>query len=376
MQALILAAGMGKRLKELTKDSAKCMVKVNGRTLIERMLSQLDRLKLTRIIIVTGYKSKGLISYIGALDIKTPITFVNNKIYSKTNNIHSLYMAQDYLVKDDTLLLESDLILEDGVIGKLVNNTYPNIALVAKYENWMDGTVVTIDGQNNITNFVEKKEFDYGSIGQYYKTVNIYKFSKEFSQLYYVPFLKAYIDSQGSNEYYEQVLKVLGVIKKAPIKAEVLEDEAWYEIDDAQDLDIAESIFSEERFARIQKRYGGYWRYPKLIDFCYLVNPFYPPRKMIDEIKTSIGRLICSYPSGIEVNSLVAAKNFGIKKEHICPGNGAAELINSLMKTINGDVGIIYPTFEEYPNRLNRNAIVPYYPKNRNFSYNSAELMD
>lgn len=248
--------------------------------------------------------------------------------------------------------------------------------MVAKYENWMDGTVVTIDDKNNITSFVEKKEFDYRNIDQYYKTVNIYKFSKQFSQLYYVPFLKAYIDSQGRNEYYEQVLKVLRVIEKSPIKAEVLEDEAWYEIDDVQDLDIAESIFSDDRFTKIRSRYGGYWRYPKLIDFCYLVNPFYPPKKMIEEIKANIELLIGNYPSGIEVNSLIAGKYYGINKEHICPGNGAAELINSLMKTINGNIGIIFPTFDEYPSRLNKNYIVPYYPKNRNFSYNCEELMN
>jgi histidinol-phosphate/aromatic aminotransferase/cobyric acid decarboxylase-like protein/choline kinase len=376
MQALILAAGMGKRLKELTRDSAKCMVEVNGRTLIERMLFQLDELNLTEIIIVVGYKAKELISFINTLNIRTPIIFVTNEIYSKTNNIYSLYIARDYLIKDDTLLLESDLILSDGVLKKLIDNTYPNLALVAKYENWMDGTVVTIDDKNNITSFVEKKEFDYRNIDQYYKTVNIYKFSKQFSQLYYVPFLKAYIDSQGRNEYYEQVLKVLRVIEKSPIKAEVLEDEAWYEIDDVQDLDIAESIFSDDRFTKIRSRYGGYWRYPKLIDFCYLVNPFYPPKKMIEEIKANIELLIGNYPSGIEVNSLIAGKYYGINKEHICPGNGAAELINSLMKTINGNIGIIFPTFDEYPSRLNKNYIVPYYPKNRNFSYNCEELMN
>lgn len=376
MQALILAAGMGKRLKELTRDSAKCMVEVNGRTLIERMLFQLDELNLTEIIIVVGYKAKELISFINTLNIRTPIIFVTNEIYSKTNNIYSLYIARDYLIKDDTLLLESDLILSDGVLKKLIDNTYPNLALVAKYENWMDGTVVTIDDKNNITSFVEKKEFDYRNIDQYYKTVNIYKFSKQFSQLYYVPFLKAYIDSQGRNEYYEQVLKVLRVIEKSPIKAEVLEDEAWYEIDDVQDLDIAESIFSDDRFTKIRSRYGGYWRYPKLIDFCYLVNPFYPPKKMIEEIKANIELLIGNYPSGIEVNSLIAGKYYGINKEHICPGNGAAELINSLMKTINGNIGIIFPTFDEYPSRLNKNYIVPYYPKNGNFSYNCEELMN
>lgn len=376
MQALILAAGMGRRLKDLTKDSAKCMVEVNGKTLIERMLFQLDRLNLTEIIIVVGYKAEGLIHFIGTLDIKTPITFVTNENYAQTNNIYSLYLAKDYLLKDDTLLLESDLIFSDGVLRRIINNTYPNLALVARYENWMDGTVVTIDSQKNITGFIGKKEFDYRNIKEYYKTVNIYKFGKQFSRLYYVPFLKAYIDSEGTNEYYEQVLKVLKVIGKPLIKAEVLEGEAWYEIDDIQDLDIAESIFSEERFKKIQNRYGGYWRYPKLIDFCYLVNPFYPPKKMIEEIKANIETLIGSYPSGIEVNSLIAGKYYGLKKEHICPGNGAAELINSLMKTINGSIGIIFPTFEEYPNRLGKNSILPYYPKNRNFSYRSKELMD
>ncbi|WP_276929650.1 aminotransferase class I/II-fold pyridoxal phosphate-dependent enzyme [Herbinix luporum] len=376
MQALILAAGMGKRLKELTRDSAKCMVKVNQKTLIERMLYQLDRLKLREIVIVVGYKADRLISYINSLDIQTPITFVTNDIYYKTNNIYSLYLARDYLLKDDTLLLESDLIFSDTLLKKILNNTYPNLALVARYESWMDGTVVTIDSQNNITRFIDKKEFDYRNINQYYKTVNIYKFSKEFSKLYYVPFLKAYIDSKGINDYYEQVLKVLGVIEKSSIKAEVLKDEAWYEIDDVQDLDIAETIFSQDSFIKIRNRYGGYWRYPKLIDFCYLVNPFYPPEKMIEEIKANIGILIGNYPSGIEVNSLVAGKYYGIKKEHICPGNGAAELISSLMKTIDGSIGIIYPTFDEYPNRLDEKLIVPYYPKNRNFSYGSQDLMD
>jgi choline kinase len=97
MQALILAAGMGKRLKELTRDSAKCMVEVNGRTLIERMLFQLDELNLTEIIIVVGYKAKELISFINTLNIRTPIIFVTNEIYSKTNNIYSLYIARPVL---------------------------------------------------------------------------------------------------------------------------------------------------------------------------------------------------------------------------------------------------------------------------------------
>jgi choline kinase len=174
MQALILAAGMGKRLKDLTSDCAKCMVRVAGKTLIERMLFYLDQLNLTEIIIVVGYKADKLISHVNSLGVRTPITFVANKAYSSTNNIYSLYLAREYLLRDDTLLLVSDLIFSDGVLRKIINNTYPNLALVAKYETWMDGTVVTIDSQNNITRFVEKKEFDFRNVDQYYKNVNIY----------------------------------------------------------------------------------------------------------------------------------------------------------------------------------------------------------
>ncbi|MDA3846190.1 MAG: aminotransferase class I/II-fold pyridoxal phosphate-dependent enzyme [Vallitaleaceae bacterium] len=378
MQAIILAAGMGKRLKDLTKDSAKCMVKVDGITLIERMLSQLDKLNLSGIIIVVGYKAEKLISFISKLEVQTRITFVTNEIYYKTNNIYSLYLAKDYLLKEDTLLLESDLIFADTALHNIINNPYPNLALVAKYESWMDGTVITLDEGKNIISFIGKMQYDYNDVNEYYKTVNIYKFSKHFSNTHYVPFLQAYIKSQGTNAYYEQVLKVIGLLDKPEIKAVMLENVVWYEIDDAQDLDIAESLFSaspKDRLEKIQNRYGGYWRYSNLIDFCYLVNPFYPPTKMIDEIKFNVESLICHYPSGLGVNSLLAAKCFGLKNEHLCVGNGAAELINSLMKTLKGKIGVIRPTFEEYPNRMDQDCIVPYYPKNQDFSYTIDDLM-
>ena len=120
MQALILAAGMGKRLKNMTSNIPKCMIKVNNIPLIERMLRQLDKLKLSRIVIVVGYKAQVLIDFINSLNIKTKIIFVSNKDYSKTNNIYSLYLARNYLKEDETLLLESDLIFEDSILKTII----------------------------------------------------------------------------------------------------------------------------------------------------------------------------------------------------------------------------------------------------------------
>ena len=378
MQAIILAAGMGKRLKELTQNNTKCMVKVNGVTLIDRMLHQIEKQHLSRIIIVVGYEGQKLIDYIGTLDIQTPIVYVNNPIYDKTNNIYSLALAKDWLCKDETLLFESDLIFEDSVLEALVNDPRETLALVDKYEPWMDGTCVKLAADDSIEAFIPGKKFKFNEINEYYKTVNLYKFSKHFSETHYVPFLEAYQAALGENEYYEQVLRVITMLDEPEIKAKRLDGQRWYEIDDIQDLDIAESIFTpddDERVRLLQGRYGGYWRYPKLLDFCYLVNPYFPPEKMKDELRANFDILLTEYPSGMRVNSLLAAKNFNVHQENILVGNGAAELIKSLMGYLTGKVGFIRPTFDEYPNRYDRAESVDFVPDNRDYSYTADDVM-
>lgn len=379
MQAIILAAGMGRRLKNLTQNNTKCMVKVNGVTLIERMLHQIENCNVSRIVIVVGYEGKKLIDYIDTLNISTPIIYVNNEIYDKTNNIYSLALAKDHLCEDDTLLFESDLIFEDSVLEKLLKDPRKTLALVDRYESWMDGTCVKLADDDTIEAFVPGAKFKFEDRNEYYKTVNIYKFSKEFSKNYYVPFLDAYSKALGNNEYYEQVLRVITMLDDPVIKAKRLEGEAWYEIDDIQDLDIASSIFmpdAEKKVSLLQNRYGGYWRYPKLIDFSYLVNPYYPPQRMIDELKANFEKLLTEYPSGMRVNSLLAAKNFGVPQENILVGNGAAELIKALMEKLDGKTGIVKPTFEEYPNRYDEKKTVVFEPLTRDFSYNAADIIE
>ncbi|NBH68218.1 MULTISPECIES: aminotransferase class I/II-fold pyridoxal phosphate-dependent enzyme [Bacteroidaceae] len=375
MQAIILAAGMGKRLGDLTKDNTKCMIKVNGTYLIDRLLSQLDSLNLERIILVIGYQGEKLRTHIEKQSRNTPIEYIYNPVYNKTNNIYSLYLAKEELQKQDTLLIESDLIFEDTLFHKILNNPYPNLALVAKYEPWMDGTMVRLNTENDIIDFISKKAFRYADIDNYYKTVNIYKFSKEFLRNSYVPFLEAYSKALGNNEYYEQVLRVITLLERCELKGLPLEGERWYEIDDIQDLDIAETIFAEQdQLQRYQKRYGGYWRFPKLKDFCYLVNPYFPPQKMCEELQANFNVLLREYPSGMGVNTLVMAKNFGIRQDYVVVGNGAAEIIKALMEHSDGKIGVIYPTFEEYPNRQSE-EIIAFYPQNADFHYTAKELM-
>ena len=386
MQAIILAAGMGRRLGDYTKDNTKCMVPVNGVRLIDRLLGQLAKQDLQRVIIVVGYKGKELREYIGnRYDNQIKIEFAENPVYDKTNNIYSLAIVKDKLQEDDTLLIESDLIFSERMIPMIVDNPYPNLALVAKYETWMDGTMVRLDDDQNIVNFISKDAFDYNDVDSYYKTVNIYKLSRQFSQQKYVPFLDAYTKAVGNNEYYENVLRIISLLNNHDMKALPIGQEKWYEIDDKQDLDIAEALFADEKdvLRKYYGRYGGFWRFPQMLDFCYLVNPYFPSRRMKDELRANFDTLLTEYPSGMKVNTLIASKCFGVSEPYIVPGNGAAELIKVLMEELltansqqpKAKIGFVRPTFEEYPNRYDKDAQVTFVPQNEDYRYTADDLM-
>jgi len=368
---------MGRRLGEYTKDNTKCMVPVNGVRLIDRLLGQLGKQGLQRIIIVVGYKGKELQQYVSAHHSTLPIEFYENPIYYKTNNIYSLSIVKEKLQEDDTLLIESDLIFSDRLIPMIVENSNPNLALVAKYETWMDGTMVRLDEEQNIVNFISKDAFDYNDVDSYYKTVNIYKLSQQFSQQKYVPFLDAYTKAVGTNEYYENVLRILSLLNGHDMKALPIGNEKWYEIDDKQDLDIAEALFADEKdiIRKYYGRYGGFWRFPQMLDFCYLVNPYFPSRRMKDELRANFDTLLTEYPSGMKVNTLIASKCFGVSEPYIVPGNGAAELIKILMEDSQGKTGFVRPTFEEYPNRFNKEQQVTFVPQNEDYRYTADDLM-
>lgn len=378
MQAIILAAEMGKKLRELTHDNANCMVEVNGVTLIDRMLHQIEKQHVSRIVIVVGYEGQKLIEYIATLGIQTPIVYVNNPIYDKTNNIYSLALAKEYLCQEDTLIFESDLIFEDSIVEELVNDPRDTLALVDKYAAWMDGTCIKIGQDDEIEAFVADRNFKFSEINDYYKMVDIYKFSKHFSETYYVPLLDAYKNALGENENNEQLLRVITMLDAPKIKVKRLNGQLWYEINDIQDLDIASCMFMPDEDMNVDlftERYGGYWRYPYIMDFYYLVNPYFPPQKLMDEIKANFETLLIQYPSGMRVNSLLAAKNFNVHQENILVGNGAAELIKAVMDCLTGNVGIIRPTFEEYGHRYREEELVVYWPQNDDFSYTAVDLM-
>ena len=382
MQAVMLAAGMGKRLKKYTKDNTKCMLEIENKTLVERAIEALLEAGVKKFVIVAGYKGNNLKKYLleeckNSKIKEMEIKFIDNPIYDKTNNIYSLSLAEEELLKDDTILLESDLIYDYDLIKRLIESEEKNLVTVAKYEQWMDGTVIKIDNEGNVLEFIEKKDFNYEQLNEYYKTVNVYKFSKEFIKKKLLPFLKAYIQAYGENEYYELVLKIIAHISRSQLKALDVSDLNWYEIDDVQDLNIAKCIFSSgyEKLQNFQKRYGGYWRFNNILDYCYLVNPYYPPKSMIDKFNSFSTQLITQYPSGQSVECINAGRLFNdIEEDFISVGNGAAELISALGSLVKGNMYLPKSVFNEYIRCFQNCNLNVFDMQNDGFKYNINEI--
>lgn len=351
MQALMLAAGMGKRLKKYTNDNTKCMLEVAGKKLIDRAIESIVKAKIKKFILVIGYKGQELKKYIEEkyINLDMEFVFIENTEYATTNNIYSLWLAKNEMSKDDTILLESDLIFEDRVISEMVKDKRKNLVAVAKYQEWMDGTVVLLEN-SEIKQMLSKKMMTSQLISQYYKTVNIYKFSKEFFSNVYIPFLEAYQKAVGRNSYYESVLSCILNVENIKLNAFDMSNDEWYEIDDEQDLEIAEAKFStgKDKYEKTLAKWGGYWRY-NLIDAAFLVNPYFPTESMIDKMKRNFQTLMSQYPSCLAVQNLNAARVFNIEKEKIIVGNGAAELIHILgLILANKKIAVSMPVFNEY----------------------------
>ena len=114
--------------------------------------------------------------------------------------------------------------------------------------------------------------------------------------------------------------------------------------------------------------FGGLWRYPDALDYFFLVNPYFPPKAMVEKIQHELPILLTQYPSGLSVQNMNAGRLFGVDDAHIFVGNGAAELINALGHVVgNAKVAVNLPAFNEYVRCFNKAEL--YEIDNSKFDY-------
>lgn len=237
--ALLLAAGTGSRLFPLTKSSPKCLTLVNDKSILERLVNNLNSQGFKRLVIVTGYKNECIMDILGSNSGDINIEYIYSPLYHITNNIYSLWMARN-IINEPFVLFESDLVLNSTLLDNMV---YPDRMAVALMQPWLDGTTVSLNRQNQVTKFHKGTTDTYTDIR--YKTVNIYSFSL-LSWRAIVKLLNQYISEGNVNCYYETVFAEMINNQTLTFESVSFDHKPWYEIDTIQDLAKAELLFPKE----------------------------------------------------------------------------------------------------------------------------------
>lgn len=237
--ALLLAAGTGSRLFPLTKSSPKCLTLVSEKSILERLVNNLKKQGFKRLVIVTGYEKECIMDFLGSKSEDLTIEYINNPLYRTTNNIYSLWMARN-MMNEPFVLFESDLVLNTSLLDEMV---FPDKMAVALMQPWLNGTTVSVNEMNQITQFQKGTTETYSDIR--YKTVNIYSFSVSSWQAI-VKKLNQYISEGCVNCYYETVFSEMIDDKSLRFESVSFDHEPWYEIDTIHDLVEAEKLFPVE----------------------------------------------------------------------------------------------------------------------------------
>lgn len=309
------------------REISPCFLDFNNTSIVEKMIKQLKKLGISGILAVLD-------------DEKNPEEFKKIGIdHIFANSINKL--CDDLKDEEEILLINGNVVVDDIALQEIINSNFKQVIAVNNYEYWKSG--IKLD-KNNITAGI-------------YKTTH-----KHLSELIYINLNKKESKKEFIDLYHKEYIKG-----------------KCCEINNLADYYNAKLEFSkseEEIKDTLLGCWGGYWRYPEYLDYFYLVTPYYPPQEMIAELKDNFEPLLTQYPSGMKINSMLAAKEFNINQENIVIGNGAAELIKFLMEQITGLTGIIKPSFDEYYNRLPKENCVVFEVKSNDFSYSSSDLIE
>jgi histidinol-phosphate/aromatic aminotransferase/cobyric acid decarboxylase-like protein/choline kinase len=353
MKAIILAAGFGNRMSPLTDNKHKTLIEVNGQTILDRIILSLLENQVKEIVIVTGYRSEDLVSYVANRYEDATFEFVDNPRYRETNNVYSLALAFEQIeINEDIILIESDLIYTADVIDQVVHSKYANVALVSPYMTGLDGTVVKIS-DNRITNiFPPHLQDEQFNLFDKYKTLNIYKFSAAFCQNEFKKLLIYYAKVIDDNCYYELILGILIYMQRQDIYCEIIENYKWVEVDDPNDLKGAEFVFNDSaKLSILEDGFGGYWNYD-IVDFCFIRNMYFPTTSMLAELKNNLSWLLENYGSRQELLNTKLSYVLQCNPNHVIALNGAAQVYPIIQKIFEGKKVLMpNPSFGEY-NRI------------------------
>jgi choline kinase len=239
MKALILAAGLGTRLRPLTNTIPKSMVEVNGKPILFKQIDNLLEIGVEDITVIAGYKAEIMVDAINK-SYKN-INSIVNDIYFKTNNMYSAYIALEKLYNTDFILMNSDVFYDSSILRELVKDNHKNSIIVEEgIHNVENMKVVCVDGR------IIKISKEISIDDAYGVSIDIYKFSREGSKIFFDKVREFIEVKKELNKWTEVAINdILTLIEFNPCPI----IGRWMEIDNHDDLKRAEDIFNDQRKA-------------------------------------------------------------------------------------------------------------------------------
>jgi len=234
LQAIILAAGLSKRLRPLTDNTPKCLLKVGGKTILEMTIDNVLKSGVRDFVMVTGYRENMIKDFISQKYPDLSIKYITNSDYENNNNSYSLWMTKDY-ISGDCILLDSDILFDFRIISKLLESEHSDcLAVNTNHLLGVEEIKVIVDSTNKILHI--GKELDpSNSFGE---SIGIEKFSHEFFRALGVVLERKIVKEKNVNEFYEKSFQELYDSGNAMFAIDVSEYKSM-EIDFPEDLQRA-----------------------------------------------------------------------------------------------------------------------------------------
>jgi len=235
VKGIILAAGVSSRLRPLTNTTPKCLLELDGKTILERTLNNLISNGIEGIVMVTGYLEHMIRSFVAEKFPHLKVQFISNKDYESNNNIYSLWMTKDYVLGDDIILLDSDIVFDKHIIRSLLTSGYENcLAIDTRIELGEEEIKVKADANNRII-AISKEVSPKEALGE---SIGIEKFSSALLHKLFAVLNRKILNEKNVNQFYESAFQEV-IDSGSEIYAVDVSQYRCIEIDTFEDIEVA-----------------------------------------------------------------------------------------------------------------------------------------
>lgn len=204
MKAIILAAGAGKRLAEISQGLPKCLLKIGSTTLLEHQLESIRSAGITHVVVVVGYKKEEIMSFLKNSTLH--ISYIFNEEYLTSNTIYSLWLAREYM-ETDFLYFNADVLADKMIVQNLIDSLHPNVLAIERKLCRDEEVKVILDGTDKIIAIGKTLE-THKCAGEF---IGIGKFSSTTNKLF-IECLEQYVNAGEKNLFFETAVNKLSTI--------------------------------------------------------------------------------------------------------------------------------------------------------------------